>query len=395
MAVAEKNGKWYIIHSRPTVENGKKVYKKKWIPTNAADKKSALKEEETFLKKHTRGIELDPNMSIYDLSKQWIEQHVKSEVKPLAKATQIFYQDRLDTYIIPLIGAKKVRKLTIDDLDEVLSDCAAEGGIDTTLRSVYATMSAMFSWAKSKRKIEENLMEYVDRPTIADRDYVLLQKEDIPKLLQAILTPSKFETKEARDQRLMYHTMFLVEFTTALRIDELCGIRETDIDFNNKILHVRQQVVKCGSNPEFGPVKDRRNKRYDKLPLADKVIEALKIELNYKTEKKLTAIKKGLPWTEYELIFTNRTGGPVDSKNLNTRIFKSALIKAGLPGMKFHNLRHSVLTILAEMNEDPNAICSLARHADFNFLKKQYLHTSVEAQRSVSKKLEEITIAQQ
>ena len=253
MAVAEKNGKWYIVHSRTIIENGAKKYIKKWIPTNATDKKSAEKEEEQYLEKYARGIEIDPNLTVFELSKMWMGQHVKSEVKPKAKATQVFYQDRLDTYIIPGIGAKKIRKLTVDDLDEVLALCAKNGGIDTTLRSVYATMSAMFGWAKSKRKIEENLMEYVDRPEVAEREYTLLNPKDIPKFLEAILIPEKFETNEARDLRLMYHTMFLTELTTALRIDELCGIREKDIDFKNKILHVRQQVVKAGANPEFGP----------------------------------------------------------------------------------------------------------------------------------------------
>jgi integrase len=190
----------------------------------------------------------------------------------------------------------------------------------------------------------------------------------------------------------MYHAIFLVELTTALRIDELCGIRKEDIDFKKKILFVRQQVIKAGPNPEFGPVKDRKNKRPDKLPLADMVIDALKGEI--KATKKLCGNrKKGLAWHEYGLIFTNETGGPIDSKNLNTRFFKTALKNAGLPRMKFHNLRHSVLTILADSNEDPNAIYDLAQHADMNFMKRTYLHENVEAQRPASEKLEELILA--
>jgi integrase len=393
MAVTYKNNKWYIVHSHSIIVDGAKKYTHKWIPTNATDKPSAKKEEEKYLDNLSKGIIIDPNLTVFELSKMWMEQHVKSPVKPKAKATQIFYQDRLDTYIIPVIGTKLIRKLSVDDLDRVLIECAEGGGIDTTLRSVYATMSAMFAWGKSKRKIEANLMEYVDRPAVAEREYTLLTAEDIPKFLEAILIPKKFETTYACDQKHMYHTMFLVEFTTALRIDELCGIRETDIDFKNKVLYVRQQVVSPGTNPEFGPAKDRRDKRPDKLPLADTVVKALQSEIEYKAKKKAIAEKKGLSWQEYDLVFTNKTGGPIDSKNLNTRILKSILKAADLPPMKFHELRHSVLTILADLNEDPNAICDLARHADINFLKKTYLHKNVEAQRSVSKRLEEIATA--
>jgi integrase len=396
MAVAYKNNKWYIVHSQKIIVNGVKTYPKKWIPTNVTDekdKKLARKEEKKYLENLEKGLEYDPNLTVYGLSQIWMEQHVKSAVKPKAKATQIFYQNRLDIYIIPTIGAKLIRKLSVDDLDEVLRQCAENDKIDTTLRSVYATMSAMFAWGKSKRKIETNLMEYVDRPVVAEREYTLLVPEDIPKFLQAIMTPKRFETKYARDQKFMYHTMFLVELTTALRIDELCGIRETDIDFEKKVLSIRQQVVSPGTSPEFGPAKDRREKRPDRLPLTDTVIEALQDEIEHKAKKKAIAKEKGWGWREYGLVFTNKTGGPVDSKNLNTRILKSILKTAGLPPMKFHELRHSVLTILANLNEDPNAICDLARHADMNFLKKTYLHKNVESQRTISKKLEEIVIA--
>lgn len=390
MATAEKNGRWYIVESRPVIIDGKKDYKQNWIPIEATNKEEADEQERNYKKKRSRGMKIDPNRTVYQLSQIWMERHVKSPVKPLAEATQIFYQDNLNNHIIPVIGAKLIRKLTIDDLDDVLITCAKKGGEDTTLRAVYSTMSAMFNWAESKRLIEESLMEYVDRPEVAEREYVLLQPEDIPKLLNAALTPNKFDTKYAIDQRTTYYRMFLTELTTALRIDELCGMMKDDIDFERKIYYVRTQVIKAGSNPKFGPVKFRKSRRPDVIPIADMVVEELKKELEYNKVKKVEAEKKGLKWTEYGLVFTNQTGGPIDSNNLNTRTFKTALKRAGLPPMKFHNLRHSVLSILAEFNEDPNAICDLARHADFNFLKSRYLHKNVESQRSASRKLEEL-----
>lgn len=390
MAVAEKDGNWYIVQSRPVIIDGKKKYKNKWIPISATSKEDAEEEERNFKKKQSQGIEIDPNLTVYGLSEMWMNQHVKSPVEPRAKSTVIFYQDKLDNHIIPVIGAKKIRKLTIGDLDNVLIVCAEKGCIDTTLRQVYATMSAMFSWAKRKKKIEDNLMEYVDKPVVSEREFTLLHKKDIPKLLKAILTPNKFENKYAKDQRYTYYNMILVELTTALRINELCGIREIDIDFKNKTLHVRQQVIKAGANPEFGPVKDRKNKKPDQIPLANPVLLALKDEIKAKKLKKEEAEKKGITWTEYDLVFTNNHGGPIDSRHLDMRLFKTALKDAGLPIMKFHNLRHSVLTMLANDHEDINIISNLGRHVDINFTRKNYLHTNVESQRSASRKLEKV-----
>lgn len=390
MAVAEKDGHWYIVQSRPTIVNGQKKYKQKWIPISASSREEAEEQEKNFKERHSKGIKINPNLTIFELSRLWMDQHVKSPVKPLARSTQIFYQSRLDLYIVPTIGAKKIRELSVDDLDEVLSSAAKKGEIDTTIDSIYSTMSAMFGWAKKKRKIAENLMEFVDAPEVAEREYTLLRAEDISKFLEAVLIPGKFDTKYAIDQRYMYYNLFIVELTTALRADEICGIREDDIDFERKILFVRQQVIRSGSKPEFGPAKDRKNQKPDVIPLADITMEALKDEIRAKKLKRKEAEKKGLTWTEYGLVFTNRTGGPVDSKNLNTRTFKAALKRAGLPDMKFHNLRHSVLTILSNSNEDINAICDLARHKDINFFRSRYLHPDVEAQRTAVATLEKL-----
>ena len=222
------------------------------------------------------------------------------------------------------------------------------------------------------------------------QQYTLLEEDGVPKLLEAVLIPGKYANKYAQDQRLTYYRMFLVELTTALRIDELCGMMEDDIDFKLKIYHVRKQVLQAGSNPEFGPAKDRGTQLPDTIPLAGMVIEELRQELKYKEFKRAEAERKGLPWKEYGLVFTNAAGGPIGSKKLNSRILKTALEKAGLPPMKFHNLRHSVLTILVNNHEDPNAICNLARHKDYNFFRSRYLHPNVESQRPAVETLEKL-----
>jgi integrase len=395
MAVAEKNGHWYIVKSKPIIEDGKKRYKQDWIPISATCKEEAKKIEDSLKKKKKQGITIDPKMTVYDLSKIWMEQHVKSPVEPLAEPTQVFYQSRLDIYIIPVIGTIKILDLTVDDLDLVLFESAnkvtAEGGKkDTTLASIYSTMSSMFGWAKKKRKIAENLMEFVDCPVVAEREYSLLSEENIPVFLESVLKPSKCDTKFAQDQRQTYYRMFLTELTTALRIDELCGMMVKDIDFKRKIYYVRSQVTSAGANPTFGPAKDREGQLPDRIPLADMVVDELKKEIKYNEIKKGEAEERGLIWKDYGLVFTNSTGGPIDSKNLSSRTFKKALEKAGLPDMKFHGLRHSVLTILANNNADPNAICNLARHKDYNFFKSRYLHPDVEAQRPAVETLEKL-----
>ena len=177
-----------------------------------------------------------------------------------------------------------------------------------------------------------------------------------------------------------YALMFLVELTTGMRADELCGIREEDLFFEERYIFIKQQVERAGISPTFSPTKGRRMR---KVPMADMVADELKKELERKKERK----EKSKNWKEHGLVFTSRYGGPIDSGHLDTRALKRYLKKAGLPSMPFHNLRHSVGTALAEANEDPNAICDLLGHSDPYFTKKQYIHSGIKAQRNASSKL--------
>lgn len=381
MAVAKKGNKWYIVYSTGKI-NSKGNYIQKWVPTiKATSKAEALKEEDDFLKKLQKGITTTPKTTVDDLYNMWMEQHVKAPQKSLAGTTRAWYQEKYELYIGPVAGDLKLSRLTVLDLDNVLKLCAEKEKSDMTVRNVYKTMSAMFGWAKKKRVVEDNLMEHVDKPPVEEREYVLLKAEDFPKLLSVIRNPVKFENKRATSLRDTYFAMFLLELTTALRIDELCGLREDCLDFENKVAYIKKQVTKPGKNPEFGKLKNRRGKM---VPLADMVIEELKAELLRKEERR----QKSDTWKEYGLVFCNHNGGPIDSTKLSYRVFKSILRTAGLPDMRFHNLRHSVLTILAESNEDPNAICDLAGHSDPYFTKRQYIHSGVKAQRKASEKLE-------
>lgn len=46
-------------------------------------------------------------------------------------------------------------------------------------------------------------------------------------------------------------------------------------------------------------------------------------------------------------MFANLTGGPVEAQNIVNRHFKPLLVRAVLPPIRFHDLRHSCLSLLA------------------------------------------------
>ncbi len=67
------------------------------------------------------------------------------------------------------------------------------------------------------------------------------------------------------------------------------------------------------------------------------------------------------------LVFANGTGGPLEAQNVVNRHFKPLLQRAGLPAIRFHDLRHSCLSLLAQRGEPIRDLQALVGHATAAF----------------------------
>src|SRR5436190_12395248 len=76
---------------------------------------------------------------------------------------------------------------------------------------------------------------------------------------------------------------------------------------------------------------------------------------------------------EDELLFTT-TGKPLDRGNLVRREFKPALRRAGLPQVRFHDLRHTFASLLIAQGEHPKYISEQLGHASVQITLDRYGH---------------------
>jgi integrase len=73
-------------------------------------------------------------------------------------------------------------------------------------------------------------------------------------------------------------------------------------------------------------------------------------------------------------VFTTTKGGPVDTQSVVNRSSKPLLSRAGLPPIRFHDLRHSCLSLLAARGEPIRDLQALAGHATAAFTLQRYTH---------------------
>jgi integrase len=73
-------------------------------------------------------------------------------------------------------------------------------------------------------------------------------------------------------------------------------------------------------------------------------------------------------------VFATGKGIPLDAQNIINRHFKPLLRRAGLPDIRWHDLRHSCFTILLARGTHPKYVQHLAGHASIQLTLDRYSH---------------------
>ncbi len=136
-------------------------------------------------------------------------------------------------------------------------------------------------------------------------------------------------------------------------------------------------------NPVFGVPKTAKGKR--SVRLTDRAMEALQRHRELQIEKKRSL--DGL-WQEYGLIFTTQIGTPVNRHNLVNRSFKPLLRRAGLPKIRFHDLRHTCATLMLCGGIHPKVVQELLGHASVTITLDTYSHVMPDMQGEAVRKMD-------
>jgi integrase len=316
----------------------------------------------------------------------WLDTWLRN-VRPPATApkTWISYEGYVRLHLIPQLGHIRLVKLSHQNVRDFISERLDGGLSECTVKHLRDTLRAALNQAMKDGLIHRNVASEVKPPEITPKELDVYTPEEARQLLDAV-----------RGHRL--EALFTVAIAIALRLGECLGLQWPDVDFNRRRLTVRHNLqrlrrVRRGDVVKEGEAKTERllgrpkGKKIHPLPLPVVVFDALRQhQARQQEERKLAGTKwKG----DGRYVFTSTIGTPIERRSLE-RIFKHLCAAAGLRQIRFHDLRHSAVSILIALGVHPKAIQALLRHSSIRITMDIYGHLFDQVQQETADKMDEV-----
>jgi integrase len=166
-----------------------------------------------------------------------------------------------------------------------------------------------------------------------------------------------------------YEALYVLSLTRGLRMGESMGLKWSDINLEAGTLRVNRQLqrIREGGGLVFSEPKNASCRTID---LPQRALEALRSHRKRQLEEKLRASL----YEDSDLVFATRKGTPLDAQNIVNRHFKPLLKRAGLPSIRWHDLRHTCATLLLGRGVHPKLVQHLLGHASITMTLDRYLH---------------------
>jgi len=167
-----------------------------------------------------------------------------------------------------------------------------------------------------------------------------------------------------------WEALYHLAIITGMRQMEILGLKWVDLDWVKQTIKVERQLERPDgkSGVHFSAPKTRLGRRT--IALGGKTIQVLQNHYERQQEQRLKASDD---WTEYDLIFTNRNGGPIHPRNL-LRNFKQLLDESGLPAIRFHDLRHTAASLMLNNGIPPIVVSRRLGHSKASITLDIYGH---------------------
>lgn len=356
-----KDGRWVAAITLP---NGKK--KTKYAKTQREARQWLF----DMRKAKEEGLLLDvKRITVGQFLDRWVQDVVAHTLRPTSRQG---YEEVIRNHVKPALGHVLLTELRGDHLQRLYTRGLEEGYSSTSVRHWHTVLHRALRYAVKSRLVVRNVADDAEPPRPKPTEIQVLTPEQVRKLLET-----------SREDR--FYALFALAVSTGMRKAEILGLRWQDVNLEKGEVRITRALhrLRDGTVVIQEP-KTAKSRRV--IPLTPLVLSALREHRKRQLEQRL---KRG-KWAEPDLVFTTRNGTPINPGSL-TFAFHRALKRAGLPKMRFHDLRHTAATPLLTEGVHPKVVQEMLGHATIHMTMDRYSHMlphlQVEAATKMSKVL--------
>ncbi len=294
------------------------------------------------------------SLTVGEYLDRWLADSVSDTVR---LTTYQGYERICRLHIKPALGRIKLKDLTVIHVRGLYKERLESGLAPRMVQLVHVLLHKALTQAVMDGLIPRNVTEAVKAPRPEKKEIQPLSPEQARVLLAT-----------ARGDR--FEALYMLAISTGMRQGEMLALKWEDINFDARTLQVKRTLsTATGGGFKFGAPKTARSRRSIKLP--GTALSALRQhrEVQFEERRKLTGLV-----TDYGLVFTSRVGTPVYRQDLITRSFKPLLKRAGLPDIRFHDLRHTCATLLLVKGIHAKLVQELLGHSTISITLDTYSH---------------------
>ncbi len=314
------------------------------------------------------GTYFSPNPILFsEFGQKWLRDYAALKTKPSTYET---YRLLIEKRFNPLFGHLPMTQITTRMIEGFLAASVQERGLaPKSANNSLILLSTILKCAKRWEYLKQNPAEGIKRLPIPPREMDFLTPDEIRLLLQHSDEP--------------YRSLFLTAILTGMRQGELLGLQWGDIDFVQNRIQVKRSLwwrarddVKDPKEPTWIFVTPKSHYSRRSIALSPKLKETLELH------------KINGSVSPHDLVFCNRSGGPLEPRYVVKHQFFPALTRAGLRQIRFHDLRHTFATLMIHQGENVKFVQNQMGHASVVTTLNVYGHLMPETHKEAGAKLD-------
>ncbi len=295
----------------------------------------------------------------------WFEVYAKRNIK---QSTAISYIGYINNHLVPQIGEYRLSEINTNLLQEFFNNRMDFGGkkcgplSPKTLHNMKLMLHKSLKKAVELELLQRNYAEFVELPRQSKPNMRVL---DLAEQRQLVTT--------LRHTNEKLYIGAMISLATGLRLGEVLGLKWSDIDYNNSMLHIRRTVNRLCTIDG-----DTKTEIVVGTPKSDSSVRDIPFNYNvqkyfeeYYTRSLKILGKRKLKSDDF--VLSLRYGHPVEPKTMQSA-FKRIVSEAKISDTNFHALRHTFATRAIEKGVDVKTLSVLLGHADISTTLNRYAH---------------------